>query len=92
MTNPKIDKVNSDIAKSKAKISEYQTRLRSLERQKIELENESFINIIRSEKISDAELNTLMQSLRKKEPRLTTAFAEEITVQEDTLNADQNKK
>ena len=86
MTNPKIDKVNTQIAGTKAKISEYQAKLRELEREKTRLENEQFINIIRSEKISDAELTALMLSLRNKdEPADDTA--QEIITQEEIRDA-----
>ena len=56
MTNPKIEKVKTEIEKTKAKIAEYQSKLRGLERQKTEFENEQIVALVRSEKISDAEL------------------------------------
>ena len=68
MTNPKIEKVKSDIAKTKAKISEYQAKLRELEREKVRLEDLEIVALVRGERISDAELDTLMRSLRKQEP------------------------
>ena len=82
MTNPKIGKINSDIAKVKAKISDYQAKLRALEKQKVDCENERIIALVRSEKISDAELTALMQSLRKDEPAADIS-ARKITKQED---------
>ena len=89
MNNPKIEKIQSDIDKTKARISEYQSRLRVLEKQKVEIENDNFINIIRSEKISDAELNALLLSLRKGEtkPAEPTATAEHKTRLEETGDA-----
>lgn len=63
--NPRIDKVIADIAKTKAKISEFQSKLRELERQKVRLENDHFVEIIRRENLSDAELSTLTDLLRK---------------------------
>lgn len=65
MTNPKLEKVKAGIEKMKAKINEYQGKLRDLEREKIRLENEEIVALVRGEKISDAELNALMQSLRR---------------------------
>jgi hypothetical protein len=65
MTNPKIEKVKAEIEKAKAKISEYTAKLRSLERQKINLENEQIVALIRSERISDAEFAALMKSFNK---------------------------
>ena len=89
MTNPRLEKVISDIARTKAKISEFQAKLREYEREKIRLENERIVALVRSEKISDAELNALMQSLRKEEPKPTgvTAPVREITGQEETHDA-----
>jgi hypothetical protein len=67
MTTPKIEKVKAGIDKTKAKILEFQAKLRALERQKTELENEQIVALVRSEKISDAELDVLMKSLRREE-------------------------
>ena len=87
MTNPRIEKVKLDIGKTKTKISEYQSKLRVLERQKIDLENEEIIARVRSEKISDAELATLMASLRREEPDAVSGEsavpAAKTTIQED---------
>ena len=94
MTNPRIEKVNTQIANTKAKISEYQSKLRVLERQKIDLENEGFIALIRSEKISDAELAALMQSLRKDNTESAEAAAparEIITTRQEEIR-DANSK
>lgn len=65
MNNPKIEKVKDDIEKMRGKIADFQGKLRILERKKIDLENEEIIALVRSERISDTELNTLMQSLRR---------------------------
>lgn len=67
MQDSKIEKVKADIDKTKAKLSEYQAKLRELEREKIRLENEQIVALVRNEKISDAELNALMNTIRKKE-------------------------
>ena len=89
MTNPKIEKVNTQIAAAKAKIYDYQAKLRALERQKTDLENEGFIALIRSENVSDAELAALMQSLRKEKAETAEAAApaRNITRQEETKDA-----
>ena len=68
MLSPKINKVNTEIAKTKAKITEYQTKLRDLERRKTDLENDDIITLVRSENISDAELSALLQSIRRAPP------------------------
>ena len=93
MTNPRIEKVNTQIAATKAKISEYQAKLRVLEKLKIDIENEGFISIIRSGKISDAELTALMQSLRKEnaEPAESAAPAKEITTRQEEMRDANNE-
>ena len=65
MTYPKIEKVKTEISKTKARIADYQVKLRALERQKTDLENEQIVALVRSEKISDGDLSALMQSFRK---------------------------
>jgi len=95
MTNPKIERVKSDIEKTKAKISVHQAKLRDLEREKTRLENEQIIALVRGEKISDAELSTLMKSIRKEDTTDAladaTAAAIESTQQEETQYASINK-
>ena len=90
MTNPKIERVISEIEKIKSKISEFQAKLRALEKQKTDLENEQIVSIVRGEKISDAELAQLMKSLRKEEPApaVATAAVGKITGTEETRYAD----
>ena len=65
MTNPRIEKVNSDIAKTKAKIAEYTVKLRALERQKINLENEEIVALYRRENFNDDEFTALLRSRKK---------------------------
>jgi hypothetical protein len=84
MTNNKIEKINEEIAKTKTKISEYQAKLRAQEKQKTDIENEQIIALVRSERISDAELNALMQSIRKEPAKTQTR---EVSEQEETDNA-----
>ena len=61
MTNPKIEKVNSEIAKIKAKLSAYSAKLRELERQKTVLEDAEIIARFRSERLTEDDLNTLIR-------------------------------
>ena len=83
MNDPKIEKVIIAIEKTKTTILDYQRKLRELEREKIRLENERIVALVRGENISDAELNALMQSFRKEEPAEDSAETI-ITGQEDT--------
>lgn len=46
--NPKIEKLEKEIAKTKVKITELQNKLRSLEEQKTELENTDYVAVARS--------------------------------------------
>ena len=90
MQNPKIIKVKAEIEKTKAKISEHQAKLRVLEKQKTEIENEQIVALVRSEKISDAELSALMKSIRGVEPDAAPAEAavpDKPKRQEELLNA-----
>ena len=93
MYKPKIEKVCADIERTKQSISELQAKLRALEKLKVEVENDFFINIIRSERISDAELSALMRSLRKEDatPAVAVAAAEKIPRLEDIPDAQTQK-
>ena len=64
MTNPKIEKIKAEIERTKAAITDYQKKLREQEREKTRLENDQIVAFVRGERISDAELATLMQSFR----------------------------
>ena len=64
MTNPKIEKVTAHIVKTKATIAEYQAKLKELERQKIQLENEEIVAMFRRENFSEDELKALLRSGR----------------------------
>ena len=87
MTDPKIVKVNTAITKTKTIIADYQKKLRDLEREKTRLEDERIVALVRSERISDAELTALMQSLRKEEPKPAEASANNKPRQEETRDA-----
>ena len=57
----KIEKINDEIAKTKAKIAEIQARLRDLERQKKDAENIEIVAAIRSGKINERELAAMVK-------------------------------
>ena len=65
MANPKIEKVNADIARTKDKIAEYTKKLRDLEQKKIGLENEEIVALFRREKLSEDEFAALLKTGRK---------------------------
>jgi predicted nuclease with TOPRIM domain len=90
MNNPRINKISEEIDKTKSKIAELQTKLRSLEKQKESLENEQIVALVRSRKISDAELELLMQSLKNDKnsgvPAQITIGTEVAMREDDTYN------
>ena len=60
MANTKLDRIERDIEKTRAKILEYQKRLKDLEAQKIEEENAQIIALVRSMRLTPAELTALL--------------------------------
>ena len=91
MRLPKLEKVESDIADTKARIADYQTKLRDLEKLKVLVENDRMIKVLRAENISDADLGALMESFRKgktnNEPAEVRASDREKQRQEETHDA-----
>jgi len=69
MTNPKIEKVKTAIARTKDIIADQQNKLRDLEKQKIQLENEEIIAMFRREKLNEDEFAALLRSGREAEDR-----------------------
>ena len=59
--NPKIERVNKDIEKTKVKLSEQQARLRELEKQRTELENMEIVDVVRGMDISLADLAAMLK-------------------------------
>ena len=65
--NPKIERVSKEIEKTKGKISEWQARLRELEKQKTELENTEIVETVRGMDISLADLAAMLLAIPKTE-------------------------
>ena len=82
MDNTKLDKAKAEIERVKAKITDYQAKLREWEREKIRLENERIVALVRGERISDAELTAFMASLRKGKPAESEG-SETTTIQQE---------
>ena len=61
MTNRKIERVNTAIDKTKAVIAEQQAKLRELERQKIQFENEEIVAMFRRERLNEDEFAKLLR-------------------------------
>lgn len=90
--NAKIERVSKEIQKTKDKISEFQTRLRELEKQKTELENTEIVEAVRGMDISLADLAAMLKSVKtggatsgQLGPKLTTPTEAE---KEDSENED----
>ena len=62
--NPKIEKLEKEIEKTKTKIAEMQAKLHKLEEQKTELENTEIVGMVRGLDVSPEELATLIQAIR----------------------------
>ena len=62
--NTKIMRVCNEIDKVKTKISEFQSKLRELERQRTELENINIVETVRGMNISFADLAELLKAVR----------------------------
>ena len=62
----KKERVILEIAKTKEKISEFQNKLRELERQKTELENTEIVELVRSTKMNTSELSEFLKAYREK--------------------------
>ena len=62
MTQTKLEKMTSDIEKTREKVTFYQNKLKVLTKQKEELENETIIAMFRSENLSEAEFAALLKS------------------------------
>ena len=64
MATTKSMKIQVEIDKVKAKISEQQARLKELEQKKLEAENSEIVDIVRGMSIPLAELPLLFEKLR----------------------------
>ena len=81
MANNKLDRIDAEIAKTREKISEQQARLKELLAQKTELENLQIVQLVRSMRLSPAELTALLSGCGI--PGMN-AVPEETYGQEDT--------
>ena len=59
--NPKIEKLEKEIDRTKAKIAEMQAKLRKLEEQKTELENTDYVAVARSFHLTPQELADFLE-------------------------------
>lgn len=64
--NPKISRIDAELAKTKQKISALQGHIRELEQQKTELENTDIVGLVRGSGMTSQELAALLQTFREK--------------------------
>ena len=64
MATTKSAKIEAEMEKVKAKITEQQTKLKELEQRKVEAENSEIVDIVRGMSIPLAELPLVLQRLR----------------------------
>ena len=64
MAISKSAKIEAEIEKTKAKITEQQNRLKDLEQRRVEAENSEIVEIVRGMSVSLSELPLVLQQLR----------------------------
>ena len=62
MANTKLDRIERDIEKTRAKILEYQKRLKDLEAQKIEEENAQIVQMVKAVHLDGAQLAAFLSA------------------------------
>lgn len=77
-----IDKIRSDIDKTKAKIAEQQKRLRELEQKIVEEENLEIVRMVKAVKLDNKELTAFLKAYASGLIELPADVQEELT-QED---------
>lgn len=60
MAMSKIERIDREIQKTREKITEYQNKLKGLEAQKTEAENLEIITLVRSMRVTPAELTAML--------------------------------
>lgn len=80
--NPKIERLEKEIDKTRAKIAEMQGKLRDLEKQKTELENTDYVAVARSFHLTPQELAEFLKTRR------TTSFQGATSQEQEEPNED----
>ena len=83
MANAKLDRIEKDIEKTRAKILDYQSRLKELEARKTEEENAQIVQIVKAVKIDAAQLAAFLSAYASGEIAVPQQ-AEYISAQEET--------
>ena len=84
MANAKLDRIDRDIEKTRAKILEYQGKLKDLEARKTEEENAQIVQIVKSVNIDAAQLAAFLSAYASGEIALPQPDADYTDEQEET--------
>ena len=84
MANTKLDHIERDIEKTRAKILEYQKRLKDLEVQKIEEENAQIVQVVKAVHLDGAQLAAFLSAYASGEIALPQPDADYTDEQEAT--------
>lgn len=74
--NPKIKKINGELAKNAAKIEELQARQKALIQQRTELENSDILELVHSHNLTISQLAELLRNQQSAKKAEETAHAE----------------
>lgn len=78
-----IDRIRSDIDKTKTKIAEQQKRLRELEQKIVEEENLEIVRMVKAVKLDNKELSAFLKAYASGQISLPADVQEEL-IQEDS--------
>ena len=84
MANSKLDRIEKDIAKTRAKILEQQNRLKALEAQKTEEENAQIVQMVKAVHLDGAQLAAFLSAYANGEIILPQQEAAYPAEQEDS--------
>ena len=86
MANTKLDRIEKDIAKTRAKILEQQSRLKALEAQKTEEENAQIVQLVKAVNLDQTQLAAFLYAYANGEIVLPQPEADYTAEQEDAEN------
>ena len=84
MANSKLDRIERDISKTRAKIVEYQNKLKALETQKTEEENAQIVQMVKAVHLDGAQLAAFLSAYASGEIVLPQQENPYSTEQEDS--------
>jgi predicted nucleic acid-binding Zn-ribbon protein len=87
--NPRIEKLGNEIDKLKKKITEYQSRLRDLERQKTELENADIVAMVRDVDIPPDQFAEFVRLFKERQGVAVPDLTEKISTETDNTKVEE---